>query len=101
MLDYMRELDADFRTFYHYPPDPSAPGILEEEFGSFSGPRFLSLAWRTASYQGAVAAKVFMEKKKEEDQKKPRTVRSQGEVREASLTQVMGEDPDLIEYERV
>lgn len=102
MLDFINELDADFRVFYRYPQDPSAPGIAEEEFGSFSGPQFLRLAWRTISYQGAVAAKAYAQKEKEEKSKTPRTVQAAGgQVEHQELEQVMMTDPDLIEYEKV
>lgn len=105
MLDYINELDADFRVFYRFPSQPDAPGVADEYFGTFSGPQFLRLAWRTPSYQGAVAAKILQEKEKEEKGKKDRAPRSpmvQGkEFTEVSLDQVRQENLDLIEYEKV
>lgn len=104
MLDYINELDADFRVFYRFPERPDAPGIADEHFGSFSGPQFLRLAWRTPSYQGAVAAKALAEKEKAEKEKKangPRTLQAKGTpYTEISLEQLQAEDSDLIEYEK-
>lgn len=101
MLDYLNELDSDFRVFYRFPSEPDAPGIADEYFGSFSGPRFLRLAWRTPAYQGAVAAKALHEREKAEKEKKPRTPAIKGEYTEISLDQARQENSDLIEYEKV
>lgn len=102
MLDYINELDADFRVFYRFPSRPDAPGIADGHFGSFSGPRFLRLAWRTPSFQGAVAAKILQEKSREEQERAPRTPLAQGKnYKEVSLEQARAENLDLIEYEKV
>lgn len=102
MIDYLPEIDADFRVFYHYPKEPDGPGIAEEHFGAFSGLRFLRLAWRLPSYQGAVAAKVLHEKEKAEKDKAPRTPMINGrDYEEASLERTIQSDADLIEYETV
>lgn len=98
MLDYLGEIDADFRVFYRYPAIPDAPGIAEEHFGAFSGPQFLRLAWRLPSYQGAVAAKVVHDKEQEKKERGPRTLGNTA-YDEVSLEQTVRDNSDLIEYE--
>lgn len=100
VLDYLPEIDADFRVFYRYPTVPDAPGIAEEHFGAFTGPQFLRLAWRLASYQGAVAAKVVHDQEKEKRDKTPRTpLIKNNTYEEITLGQTLKDNSDLIEYE--
>lgn len=47
MLDYLDDLDADFRVFYRC-----------DDIESLSGPRFLALAVRVFAYQGVMAARM-------------------------------------------
>lgn len=46
VLDYLDDLDADFRVFYRI-----------DDIESLSGPRFLALALRVFAYQGVMAAR--------------------------------------------
>lgn len=100
MIDFLPEIDADFRVLYRFPQIPDAPGVAEENFGAFSGPQFLRLVWRLPSYQGAVAAKVLAEQEKEKKEKAPRSALIKGnDYIETSLDKTIKDDPDLIEYE--
>lgn len=46
VLDYLDDLDADFRVFYRV-----------DDIGQLSGPRFLALALRVFAYQGVMASR--------------------------------------------
>jgi hypothetical protein len=45
MLDYVQDLEADFRVFYRI-----------DDLSTLDGPTFLSLAFRTPHYSGAMRA---------------------------------------------
>lgn len=47
MLDYLADLEADFRVFYRV-----------DDFDELTGPQFLSLAMRVSAYQGVIAARL-------------------------------------------
>ena len=46
VLDYLDDLDADFRVFYRV-----------DDIEALSGPRFLALALRVFAYQGVMASR--------------------------------------------
>lgn len=52
ILDYLDDLDADFRVFYRI------DGIADGQFGDLSAERFIALAERTPCYQGTIRALV-------------------------------------------
>lgn len=92
----------DFRAFYNFPPDPSAPGIADGYFGNFSSERFFRLCERTFAFSGVMAARA-MEEKKEPARSRPASAPTPGKDGKihVHLTQLMLMDPTLIEYERV
>jgi hypothetical protein len=47
VLDYLDDLDADFRVFYRV-----------DDIEALSGPRLLALAVRVSAYQGVIAARL-------------------------------------------
>lgn len=104
VLDYLDDLDADFRVFYRFPSDPSGPGVADEYFGNLTSPRFFLLAERTFAYQGAMAARAMAEKDKQERptrQKHAASARAHSTGKQhISLEQLMLLDPSLIQYER-
>lgn len=107
VLDYLDDLDADFRTFYRIPSDGSAPGIADGEFGNLTSARFFMLAERAAAYRGVMYARVAAESMKKNERNRPAqtSARStqpvQREKREVTMHQLMLIDPSLIQYEKV
>lgn len=109
ILDYLDDLDADFRTFYRFPADGSAPGIAEGEFGNLSSPRFFRLAERTPALNGVMTARLTAEKMKENERQQGRpastpaqsTQPASQERRQVTVQQLMLLDPTLIQYEKV
>jgi len=56
VLDYLDDLEADFRTFYRLDPGE----ILE-----LAGPHFLALAMRVTAYAGVMQARVMAQQEDE------------------------------------
>lgn len=52
MLDHQRDLQADFRAFYHLSP---------HEALALPGPEYLALAYRAPAYGGAMTARIQRE----------------------------------------
>lgn len=103
VLDYLDDLDADFRVFYNFPPDGGI-GIADGNFGTFSALRFFRLAERVFAYSGVMAARVA--KEKDDAEKQNPTAAPNGKPPSANgkkhitLHQLMLIDPTLIQYER-
>lgn len=101
--EYLDDLDTDFRVFYRFPADSSAPGIADGYFGKLSSARFFRMAERLFAFQGVMAARAAAEK----DRKKgpaPTPARSskpaRDEVKHITLHEMMLLDPTLVQYEK-
>jgi hypothetical protein len=68
VLDYLDDLDADFRVFYRV-----------DDIEQLSGPQFFALAVRVSAYQGVMAARIA----EQQDDSSPS---SGGEVRQVEAT---------------
>lgn len=76
MLDYLDDLDADFRVFYRV-----------DDIERLPGPRFMALALRVAAYQGVMAARMAEQQGSNSDG---------GEVRQVEATRgAVQADPAL------
>lgn len=109
ILDYLDDIDADFRAFYRFPADTSMPGIADGYFGNFTGPRFFRMAERVAAFSGVLAARAASEREKAEAEGNPRQRKTgdksaprgdDGGKKHISLHQLMLLDPSLIQYEK-
>jgi hypothetical protein len=113
LLDYIDDLDADFRVFYRI------DGLADGNYGDLSGPRFLRLAFRTIHYRGVMRDRVMIENEKNE-REPGSTPRSEirrdvshasapggtssmwsGEVKEVPLSQMQVLHPGIIEHQVV
>lgn len=115
ILNYLSDVDADFRAFYHFPPN-GGPGIADGNFGTFSSPRFFALAERTPMLSGVVAARAMAEEQerngKQSQRESTREVsnnrgssdspweRRNAGAKRISMHQLMLIDPHLIQYGR-
>ncbi len=81
VLDHRRDLEADFRAFYHLSPKQAL---------SLPGPEFMSLAYRSMVFPGVMSARAS---KIRETQ----TARNQGGTQRSVHDPSMS---DLIEYEK-
>ena len=96
-------MDVDFRAFYKFPADPTAPGIAEGNFGNLSAKRFFRMTERLFAFQGVLAARAMAEQQAKEGPA-PTPARSskpaKGEANHISLHEMMLLDPTLIQYEK-
>lgn len=108
VLDYLDDLDADFRAFYNFPSD-GGPGIADGNFGTFSAARFFKLAERTSAYSGVIAARFakLREDRGKEDPSQQNQAQTQApsnsngqQKKIVTLHELMLIDPTLIQYER-
>ena len=113
MLDYLDDLDADFRVFYRI------DGIAEGRYGDLTGPQFFRLANRTFHYRGVMRDRVMVEQNKSEEESKsgftpteitrnyPHAHSSStssmwsGEVKEVPLAQLRALHPGIVEHRTV
>lgn len=56
VINYLEDLEADFRVFYRV-----------DDFDEIDGPKFFRLAMRVGAYQGAIAARMAEEREEEEE----------------------------------
>jgi hypothetical protein len=111
LLDYLDDLDADFRVFYRI------EGVADGQYGGLSGPRFLKLAFRTIHYRGVMRDRVLMENQENERTGTPKAQISRnvahatssggtssmwsGEVKEVPLSQMQVLHPGIVEHQGV
>lgn len=81
VLDHRRDLEADFRAFYHLSPKQSQ---------ALPGPEFLALAYRSMVFPGVMAARAA--KIRDDEQRRTKGGKEKS-VHDPSLS-------DLIEYEK-
>lgn len=82
VLNYLDDLEADFRVFYRMEP---------AEILALSGPHFLALAYRIPAYQGVMAARLA---EQEEPHQAPGTT-----VQDSSEVAIMASPiADLIDF---
>lgn len=87
MLDHKRDLEADFRAFYH---------LDHRSMYRLDGPQFLSLATRTMAFSGVMAARAS---KLQESKSKGRGAAGNGERREhEGTTAVLTGHPVISKY---